>query len=300
VSPPGRLVLVAMPIGNLGDLSPRAAGALAAADVICAEDTRLVRKVLTHAAVSLSGKELLAVHAHNEDAVAPRLVRRVQGGAIVALTSDAGTPGISDPGGRVVSAVLAAGLPVETVPGPSALLAALVLSGLPADRFCFEGFLPRKGGPRAARLAAIAADPRTTVLFESPRRVARTVADLRAVCGPDRLVALARELTKRHEEVWRGTLEEAEAWLAAGEPRGEFVIVVGGAGPGHDAPRREAVSAADLEARLVARLAAGETRKDAVAGVAAELGIAKRTVYQAAVALPRPAPGQESGPPPAP
>ena len=269
----GRLVLVATPIGNLADLSPRAVQALTRADVICSEDTRVVRKLLSYAGISLAGKQLIAVHAHNEAAASGRVVALVGGGATVALTTDAGTPGVSDPGERVVRAVIDAGLPVETIPGPSAALAALVVSGLPADRFCFEGFLPRRGGERAARLAAIGAETRTTVIFESPRRVALTIDDLVESCGAGRPVAVARELTKRNEEVFRGSLAQAAAWLASAEPRGEFVVVLGGARP----PGPPAVG--DIERSLAARLAAGEDRKTAVAAVAAELGVPKRVVY---------------------
>ena len=269
----GKLVLVATPIGNLGDLSPRAVQALQEAEVIASEDTRVVRKLLTHAGVSLAGKQLVAVHAHNEAAAAERLVAHIRGGATVALTTDAGTPGISDPGERVVQAVLREGLDVEAVPGPSAALAALAVSGLPTDRFCFEGFLPRKGPARAARLQAIAAELRTTVIFESPRRMAGTLDELARACGRTRAVAIARELTKRNEEVWRGTLAGARDQVATNEPRGEFVIVLGGAAPPPPA------TTADVEQALAAHLAAGEDRKTAVAAVAAELGVPKRTVY---------------------
>jgi 16S rRNA (cytidine1402-2'-O)-methyltransferase len=218
------------------------------------------------------------MHQHNEAATAARLVALVAGGATVAVVTDAGLPGISDPGERLVKAAASAGVTVEVVPGPSAALAALVVSGLPTDRFCFEGFLPRKGGERAARLAAISAEPRTVVLFESPRRVQSTVGALASVCGPDRPVAIARELTKLHEEVWRGTLEEAVAWLSSVEPRGEYVVVVGGA----VAPMADdgAISTA-----LAARLSAGEDRRTAVAAVAAALGISKRRVYEIGLRL---------------
>jgi 16S rRNA (cytidine1402-2'-O)-methyltransferase len=185
-------------------------------------------------------------------------------------------PGISDPGERVVQAAMAAGVAVEVVPGPSAVLTALVLSGLPAERFCFEGFLPRKGGKRSARLAALAAESRTTVVFESPQRVARTIDDLVAVCGPDRPFAAARELTKRHEEVWRGTLAAARAWVAGIEPRGEWVLVVGGA------PEVE-TGDSEVLAALQGRLDAGLSRSAAVADVAADLGVARGRVYKLAL-----------------
>jgi 16S rRNA (cytidine1402-2'-O)-methyltransferase len=289
----GRLVVVGTPIGNLGDLSRRAIDTLAVADVVACEDTRVTRKLLSHAGIA--GKRLIAVHEHNEASMAGRLVEMVQGGSTVVLVSDAGLPGISDPGERVVRAAAEAGVSVEVVPGPSAALAALVVSGLPADRFCFEGFLPRKGGERGARLASMAAEARTMVLFESPHRVRATVADLASTCGPDRPVAVARELTKLHEEVWRGTLGDAVAWLHQNEPRGEYVLVVGGkpaAGDGASATE------ADVEAALAERLAAGEDRKSAVAGVASTLGVPKREVYDTALRLRdacRPGAGGEYG-----
>jgi 16S rRNA (cytidine1402-2'-O)-methyltransferase len=276
----GRLIVVGTPIGNLGDLSRRAIEALATADVIACEDTRVTRKLLTHSGIT--SKRLLAVHEHNEAAMADRIVELVNGGAAVALVSDAGMPGISDPGERVVRAAAAAGLTVEVVPGPSAALVALVVSGLPADRFCFEGFLPRRGGERSARLASIAAEPRSVVLYESPHRVRATVSDLLSACGSERPVAVTRELTKLHEEVWRGTLGEAAAWLDQVDPRGEYVLVVGGKPAGRDVGRP---TEADVEAALADRLAVGEDRKAAVAEIASSLGIPKREVYDAAIRL---------------
>ena len=220
----GALVVVGTPIGNLGDLSPRAVATLASADVLYAEDTRHSRKLLSHAGIT--GVPLRSLHEHNEADRVDEVVAAVAAGRTVALVSDAGMPAVSDPGARVAAAVAAAGLTVTVVPGPSAVLAALVSSGLATDRFCFEGFLPRSGRDRADRLAALAAEPRTSVLFEAPGRVAATLADLAAVCGGDRPVAVARELTKLHEEVWRGTLEGAAAWAADGL-RGEVVLVAG-------------------------------------------------------------------------
>jgi 16S rRNA (cytidine1402-2'-O)-methyltransferase len=197
----------------------------------------------------------------------------------VAVVSDAGVPGISDPGERVVRAAVAAGVPVEVVPGPSAVVAAVVLSGLPADRFCFEGFLPRKGRQRAERLAAVASEARTIVLFESPYRLAETVAELAAICGGDRPVAIVRELTKVHEQVWRGTLAAAVRWLEDTPPRGECVVVVGGAAPAAGATEDE------VEAALSARIEAGADRRTAVAEVAASLGVPRRQAYDVAVRL---------------
>ena len=280
----GALVLVGTPIGNLGDLSPRAVQALTDADVVYCEDTRHSRKLLTHSGIV--GASLRSLHEHNEDDRIDEVVAAVAGGATVVLVSDAGMPGVSDPGSRLVAAVAAAGLTVSVVPGPSAVLAALVTSGLPTDRFCFEGFLPRSGRERRERLASVAAEPRTTVLFEAPGRVAATLRDLAAACGAERPVAVARELTKLHEELWRGPAGEAAAWATATPVRGEVVVVVGGA------PVVEAVvaDAALLEA-LGSRLAAGERTRGAVDAVAAEFGVGRRRVYDLALS------GRAGGPP---
>lgn len=273
-------MLVATPIGHLGDLSPRAVEALRDADIVAAEDTRSVRRLLSHAGVAAEGR-LRAVHAHNERAEAARIVEAIRGGARVAYASDAGTPGISDPGEHLVRACVAAGLPVEVVPGPSALLAALVLSGLPTARFRFEGFLPRKGRARAERLAEIGAATVTTVVFESPRRLVATLRDLVEACGPERSVAVARELTKLFEEVRRGPLGElADAVDAAGEPRGEQVVVVGPASAAATEPDDETVEAAVAEA-----LSAGRSARDAADEVAEALGVPRRRAYATAVRL---------------
>ena len=222
----GRLVVVATPIGNLGDLSPRAASVLASAGYIYCEDTRRTLKLLSH--LGVSGPRLVAHHRFNEAATTPVALDRLRAGATVALVSDAGTPLVSDPGGRLVRAALEEGFEVEAVPGPSALLAALVVSGLATERWCFEGFLPAKGRRRAERLAAIAAEPeRTVVVFEAPHRVGRLLGELLAACGPERPVAVCRELTKLHEQVWRGPLGDVTARAQAGKPRGEHVIVLG-------------------------------------------------------------------------
>jgi 16S rRNA (cytidine1402-2'-O)-methyltransferase len=271
----GVLVVVATPIGNLGDLSPRAVDALASADVIACEDTRHSRKLLT--AAGIAGKRLVAVHEHNEAELGPRIAGLVRAGRRVALVTDAGTPAVSDPGGRVVAAVVAAGLPVEVVPGPSAFLAALVVSGLPTERFVFEGFLPRKGGERTARLRTLAGEPRTVVLYEAPHRVTATLRDLAESCGGERRVAVARELTKLHEDVWRGTLAQAVEEL--GEPRGEYVLVVDGA------PAPPSATADDVTSALRRHLDAGADKKTAIAAVASELDVSKRRVYSAALDL---------------
>lgn len=272
-------MLVGTPIGNLGDLSPRAAAALAAADVIFCEDTRRTRKLLS--AAGIAAPRLFAMHQHNEAAAAAHAVRAALAGQTVAVATDAGMPGISDPGERVVEAGHDAGLTVEVVPGPSAAITALVASGLPASRFCFEGFLPRAGSGRRVALAALATEPRTSVLYEAPHRVARTLSDLAGACGPERRVAVGRELTKVHEELWRGTLAEAVAWVGAGEPRGEWVIVLGGA-PDVD---RAAPSDEEILAALRQRIGAGADRRTAVAAVSASLQLPKRAVYQLAIGL---------------
>ncbi|HKA05265.1 MAG TPA: 16S rRNA (cytidine(1402)-2'-O)-methyltransferase, partial [Acidimicrobiales bacterium] len=261
----GRLVLVATPIGNLGDLSPRAVATLAEADAVVCEDTRRTGRLLQHAGVS--ARRLVVANQHTEARAAAEVVRLLGQGRTVAVVTDAGTPGVSDPGERLVRAALAAGHQVEAVPGPSAALAALLVSGLPTDRFAIDGFLPRTGAARRERLAALRGEHRTVILYEAPHRLARTIDDLVARLGPDRRVVLARELTKLHEEVWRGTLGGARDWLAANEPRGEFVVVLAGAPPPPPA------TTADVVEALQATLAAGADQKTAVAEVAAALEV---------------------------
>ncbi|MFN2607482.1 MAG: 16S rRNA (cytidine(1402)-2'-O)-methyltransferase [Acidimicrobiales bacterium] len=274
----GTLVLVATPIGNLGDLSPRAVRALAEADVVACEDTRRTRALLSHAGVAAAHR-LVTVNDHTEAAQVRALLARLDAGQQIALVTDAGMPAVSDPGERLVAAAAAAGHRVEVVPGPSAALAALVVSGLPTGRFCFEGFLPRKGGARSERLAGLVPERRTTVLFEAPHRVRQTAADLAAALDPLRALVVARELTKAFEDVWRGTVGSAPGHLAATEPRGEYVLVLGGAPPPGPA------GPADVEAALRARLDAGTDKRSAIAEVATELGVPKRQVYDAATRL---------------
>jgi 16S rRNA (cytidine1402-2'-O)-methyltransferase len=222
----GRLVVVSTPIGNLGDLSPRAVAALAGADYIYCEDTRRTLRLLNHA--SISGPRLVSHHRFNEAATTATALLRLKAGAILALVCDAGTPLISDPGARLVKAAIAEGFEVEAVPGPSAVLSALLVSGLATPRWCFEGFLPRRGRERAGRLAAIAAEAeRAVVLFESPQRLGRLLADLAKACGDQRPVAVCRELTKLHEEIWRGTLGDAALRWATMLTKGEHTVVVG-------------------------------------------------------------------------
>ena len=223
----GLLTLVGTPIGNLGDLSPRAIEALGAADALACEDTRRTGRLLAHIGVRVPA--LIVMNDHTEAEVIDRIIGRLEAGERVAVVSDAGMPGISDPGERLVAAVSARGLRIEVVPGPSAAVTALVGSGLPAGRFVFEGFLPRKGSGRGERLRELATETRTVLLFEAPHRLERTLVDLSVACGSDRQVVFARELTKMHEEFWRGSLAEAIERCGGVEPRGEYVLVLAGA-----------------------------------------------------------------------
>ena len=270
----GALVLIGTPIGNLGDLSPRAVEELARADVVACEDSRRTGRLLQHAGVS--ARALLVVNDHNEAQRVGDVLTRLARGERVAVVSDAGMPGISDPGERLVRAAARDGHTIEVVPGPSAAIAALVASGLPTARFVFEGFLSRKAGARRQRLAELVDDERTLVFYEAPHRLAATLTDLCAVLGAWRRVAVARELTKLHEEIWRGHLNEAAAWAAETPPRGEIALVVQGALP--PGPADEA----DVEAAVQARLDAGDSARDAATTVAAELGVPKRQAYAVA------------------
>jgi 16S rRNA (cytidine1402-2'-O)-methyltransferase len=269
----GKLVVCGTPIGNLDDASPRLARALAEADLVACEDTRQTRKLLARLGVAARTVRYDEV---GERARAERLADQIAGGAVVALVTDAGMPAVSDPGYHLVGACLARDLAVEVVPGPSAVLAALVLSGLPSDRFCFEGFPPRRAGARDRRLAELASEPRTMVFFEAPHRVLATLDAMAAAFGADRACALVRELTKVHEEVLRGSLAEVGERLAAQGPRGELTLVVAGAPAGAEAP-----AGADLAAAVADRVAAGATTRDAVAAVASATGAPRRAVYQA-------------------
>jgi len=274
---PGRLILAATPIGNAEDASPRLRRLLAEAEVIAAEDTRRLRALAARVGVEITGR-VLSHHEHNEQATVGELLAAVAAGSTVLVVSDAGMPAVSDPGFRAVAAAVAAGLPVTAVPGPSAVLTALALSGLPTDRFCFEGFAPRKPGERARSFALLAREPRTMVFFEAPHRLAAMLADLRDALGADRPAAVARELTKTYEEVRRGTLGELTAWATEGEVRGEIAVVVGGA------PDVVEVSEAALVAEVLARVDAGDRLKEAVAEVAQAAGVAKRELYAVSLA----------------
>lgn len=274
----GAVVLVATPIGNLGDLSPRAVEVLRSADLVCCEDTRRTRALMSAAGVG-GGSRLRSLHAHNETARIDEVLAAVARGRTVAVVSDAGTPGVSDPGARLVAAAATAGVRVTTVPGPSAVLAALVVSGLPTDRFCVEGFLPRKGDGRRRRIDGLVADERTSVVLEAPGRLAATLDEL-ATRAPERTVAVCRELTKLHEEVWRGTAAQAAREFAAREVRGEVAVVVAGKPAGERAPEPDDAAVA---AAVAARVAQGDSARDAAGAVAGALGVSRRRAYAAAV-----------------
>jgi 16S rRNA (cytidine1402-2'-O)-methyltransferase len=271
----GSLVLVATPLGNLGDLSARALELFRTANVIYCEDTRHSR-VLFSANDIPAGGRLESLHEHNEVAQSAQIVERVARGELVVLISDAGTPGISDPGSRAVEAVVAAGLRVSTAPGPSAVVAALTVSGLSTDRFVMEGFMPRKAGERAQRYDEWAREARTIVFYESPQRVTATLSEL-ATVTPDRRVAVVRELTKIHEEVLRGTVAEVASLLSVRDVMGEIVVVLEGA---PEAPR---VDDDVILRALEEQWNEGATTRDAVDFVAEALGVARREVYQLAL-----------------
>ncbi|MFE7315420.1 16S rRNA (cytidine(1402)-2'-O)-methyltransferase [Streptomyces sp. NPDC057555] len=274
----GTLVLAGTPIGDVADAPPRLAAELAAADVIAAEDTRRLRRLTQALDVTPAGR-IVSYFEGNEAARTPELADALAGGARVLLVTDAGMPSVSDPGYRLVAAAVERGVKVTAVPGPSAVLTALAVSGLPVDRFCFEGFLPRKAGERLSRLREVAGERRTLVYFEAPHRLDDTLAAMAEVFGADRRAAVCRELTKTYEEVRRGGLGELAAWAAEGV-RGEITIVVEGApesGPTE-------LDAAELVRRVRIREEAGERRKEAIAAVAAEAGLPKREVFDAVVA----------------
>ncbi len=272
----GRLILCGTPIGNLDDMSARAVAALRDADLIACEDTRRTRKLLSH--FGIGGRDLVVLNDQTERRKAPEVVAEITRGRTVVLVSDAGMPGLSDPGYRLVRACIVAGLDVGVVPGPSAVVTALAVSGLPPGRFVFEGFLPRKAGDRRKRIESFRDEPRTIVLFESPHRIEATLEDLREVLG-DRRVSLAREMTKLYEEVLRGPLSEVAGFLKERPPRGEITLVVEGAVHDH----RPEPAAEELAARARALMEAGVARKDALAQVAEEAGVPRRKVFDALV-----------------
>ncbi|MFC8221682.1 16S rRNA (cytidine(1402)-2'-O)-methyltransferase [Streptomyces sp. NPDC057362] len=274
----GTLVLAGTPIGDVQDAPPRLAAELAGADVVAAEDTRRLRRLTQALGVAPAGR-VVSYFEGNESARTPELVEELAGGARVLLVTDAGMPSVSDPGYRLVAAAVERGVRVTAVPGPSAVLTALALSGLPVDRFCFEGFLPRKAGERLTRLREVAEERRTLVYFEAPHRLDDTLAAMAEVFGADRRAAVCRELTKTYEEVRRGGLGELAEWAGEGV-RGEITVVVEGA-PDKGA---EEVDAGELVRRVRVREEAGERRKEAIAAVAAQAGVPKREVFDAVVA----------------
>jgi len=271
----GQLVLVATPLGNLGDISRRALELLAKADVVYCEDIRHSRTLFSANAIPVHGR-LQALHEHNEASLCAQIVGRVQDGQLVVLISDAGTPGISDPGSRVVAAVAQAGLVVSTAPGPSAVIAALTISGLPTERFVMDGFVPRKRGEREALYAQWAREARTIVFYESPQRLGATLSEL-AGHFENRRVAVAREITKMHEEVLRGTLREVADVIATRDVLGEIVVVLEGA---PEAPQADDET---IRAALREQLASGASVRDAVASVADEFGTSHRSAYKLAL-----------------
>jgi len=278
VAAPGTLLLVATPIGNLADASPRLVDALAHADLVAAEDTRRLRRLADGLGVTIGGR-VMSYFEGNERRRADELLSLLDGGATVVLATDAGMPSVSDPGFRLVAAAVAGGHRVSVVPGPSAVLAALAVSGLPVDRFCFEGFLPRRSGERARRVTELAEETRTMVFFEAPHRAPETLAAMAQGFGADRPAAVCRELTKTHEEVRRGTLAELADWAADGV-RGEVTLVVAGA-------VAAANPAYDVVALVAEREAEGMSRRDAITAVAQDTGWRRRDVYAAVHSRPR-------------
>ncbi|GIJ53610.1 ribosomal RNA small subunit methyltransferase I [Virgisporangium aurantiacum] len=273
------LIMLGAPLGNPGDASTRLRAALQEADVIAAEDTRRLARLAADLGISITAKTV-SYFEGNEERRTPELVAALRRGETVAVITDGGMPSVSDPGFRLVRAALAEGVALTSVPGPSAVTTALALSGLPCDRFCFEGFPPRKSGERRAYLDDLADERRTLVFFESPHRIADTLADLIAAFGDDRPAALARELTKTHEEVRRAPLGDLAASVATDPPRGEITLVVGGAVPGAVVVQ----GAGDLAAAVAALEATGTPRKAAISAVAKAHGRPKRDVYAAVVA----------------
>lgn len=271
----GTLYLVATPIGNLGDLSPRAADTLERADFIAAEDTRVTSKLLAHLGVK---KSMTSYHEHNKAAAGLAILARLLSGESCALVTDAGTPAVSDPGEDLVRLCAQNGVPVQSIPGCCALVSALAVSGLPTSRFVFEGFLPVQRGQRRERLQSLVGEERTILFYEAPHRLRTTLDDLYAAFG-DRPLALCRELTKLHEETARTTLAQAAAYYGGQEPRGEYVLVVGGAAP----VEAGAVSLEEGVALVLERRKKGQRMKDAVRQVAADTGLSRNELYTAAL-----------------
>ncbi|HET6561587.1 MAG TPA: 16S rRNA (cytidine(1402)-2'-O)-methyltransferase [Marmoricola sp.] len=271
----GLLVLAATPIGQVADASPRLAAELARADVVAAEDTRRLRRLVTDLGVELTGR-VVSYFDGNETGRTAGLLESLLAGERVLVVTDAGMPSVSDPGYRLVSAAVEAGVRVTAVPGPSAVLTAVAVSGLPVDRFCFEGFLPRKQGERARRLAELAEEPRTMVFFEAPHRTEVALTAMAEAWGDDRPAAVCRELTKTHEEVVRGGLAELATWAADGV-RGEVTLVVSG----RTGPAVVPSGPAEVAELVAAEEAVGASRKEAIRTVAQRAGLPKREVYDA-------------------
>ena len=277
--PAGVLVLAGTPIGRVADAPPRLAEELVAADVVAAEDTRRLRRLCSDLGVTVTGR-VVSYFEGNESARTPALVEALESGDRVLVVTDAGMPSVSDPGYRLVAAAVARDVEVTVVPGPSAVLTALAVSGLPVDRFCFEGFLPRKAGERARRLEALRHEQRTMVFFEAPHRTEATLTAMAATFGEQRRAAVCRELTKTHEEVRRAGLADLAAW-AGDRVRGEVTLVVEGAGPDMGV----ATDAGSLAASVAEEEATGTARKEAIVAVARRAGLPKREVYDAVVRL---------------
>ncbi|NLU70002.1 16S rRNA (cytidine(1402)-2'-O)-methyltransferase [Streptomyces sp. HNM0574] len=274
----GMLVLAGTPIGDVEDAPPRLAKELETADIVAAEDTRRLKRLTQALGVRPAGR-IVSYFEGNEAARTPELAEALASGARLLLVTDAGMPSVSDPGYRLVAAAVERDVPITAVPGPSAVLTALALSGLPVDRFCFEGFLPRKRGERLSRLGEVAAERRTLVYFEAPHRLDATLEAMAEVFGAERRAAVCRELTKTYEEVKRGPLGELAAWAAEGV-RGEITVVVEGA----PEPDPGELDATELARRVAVREEAGERRKEAIAEVAKDAGVPKREVFDAVVA----------------
>ncbi|NEZ56629.1 16S rRNA (cytidine(1402)-2'-O)-methyltransferase [Adonisia turfae] len=277
MSTTGTLYLVATPIGNLEDITFRAVRILQEADLIAAEDTRHTGKLLHHYQIETPQ---LSYHEHNAQARIPQLIEKLQAGQTIALVSDAGMPGISDPGYELVCACTEAGIVISPIPGPVAVVSAIAASALPSDRFTFEGFLPVKGKARAERLTQLATEPRTMVLYESPHRLLKTLTDLQTHLGGERRVTLARELTKRYEEFWRGTVEDAIEHFTVTEPRGEFTIAIAG-----HIHTPKTISEADLIQQLETLISQGLSPSKASRQLAQATGLSKREIYQLSLTM---------------
>ncbi|WP_329002919.1 16S rRNA (cytidine(1402)-2'-O)-methyltransferase [Kribbella sp. NBC_00709] len=272
----GRLVLAGTPIGDVSDASARLGRVLAEADVVAAEDTRRLRRLTSELGITVGGR-VVSYFEGNERERTPELLQALVDGQTVVVVTDAGMPSVSDPGYRLVAAAIEAGVDITSVPGPSAVLTALALSGLPVDRFTFEGFLPRKGGERARRLGELAEEPRTMVFFEAPHRLSASLEAMRDAFGPDRRAAVCRELTKTYEEVKRGPVADLVTWSEGGV-RGEITVVVAGADP------NKVLTPAELAAEVATDEEAGTPRKQAISDVAKRFDVPKRTVYDAVLA----------------